>query len=56
MFKLLKNIAAHMPFDDDFKTLFEDLSLKFYLYVSNTIIVMNQNTPIKYVTKKMNDA
>ena len=52
-FKIFDDTAAHMPTEDDFKTLFGDLSLKFYLYMGHTILFINQNTAIKDLMEKL---
>ena len=44
-----------MPSKYGFKTLFEDLSLNFYLYMGHTVQVTNQNNAIKHLMVKMND-
>ena len=44
-----------MPTKDGFNTLFEYLSLNFYLYIVHTVRVINQNNAIKNVMSKMND-
>ena len=44
-----------MPTKDGFNTLFEYLSLNFYLYIVHTVQVINQNNAIKNVMAKMND-
>ena len=54
-FKLLSGIDSHIPAEDGFKTLFEDLSLDFYLYMVHKIRVMNQNTYIKDLMEKLED-
>ena len=49
MSNLLDNIAEHIPGEDSFELLFEDLSLVFYLYMGHTVLVMNKNNGIKNV-------
>ena len=44
-----------MPYEDGFKTLFEDPSMKCYLWMGHIIQVMNQNTAIKDLMVKIND-
>ena len=54
-FKFLNYIVVNMPSEDGFKTLFDDLSLNFYLYIGHTVRFMNQNNVIKSVMEKIND-
>ena len=53
-FKLLDDIALHVPTEDGFKTLIEDLGMNFYFYFRHTVQVNNNNNAIKNVMSKMN--